>query len=143
MSIDLTGMDLKQVTVTVEAQDGTTKTYPVTIQKVSQDNTLKQVIVNGVEIKEDNGTYQAFVKADLASVPVTITTTNDKAKIRINEEETEFTHTLSRTENMTGAEITMDIEVTAEDGGIRIYKLTIMKESADTGLEWIKVDEKV
>lgn len=143
MSIDLNGIESKQVTVTVEAQDGTTKTYLVTIQKVSQDNTLQQVTVNGVEIKEDNGTYLAFVKEDLASVPVTITTTHEKAKIRINKEETEVIHTVSRTENMTSTEITLDIEVTAEDGGIRIYKLSIMKESADTGLEWIKVDGKV
>lgn len=142
MSIDLTDMTEKQVTVTVEAQDGTTKEYTVIIQKVSTDNTLKLVTVNGVEITEDNGNYKAFVKADLATVPVYLETTHENAKIKIDNEETEKLHTESRNVNMTSTEITMDITVTAEDGGIRTYKLSIMKESDDTGLEWIKVDQK-
>ncbi len=141
MNIDLTDKTEVSLNISVTAQDGTTNTYPVVIQKVSDDNTIKLLKVNGVEISEVDGTYKAFIKADLTSVPVYIETTSETTKIRIDQEETEVEHIIeNRIVTMSSDEETLSITVTAEDGSVKYYTLSIQKESNDAGLEWIKVD---
>jgi len=142
-SFNLSGVNSKQATVSVIAQDGTTKEYTVIIQKTSDDNTLKKVEVNGTVIQEQDGIYRAFIKAGVTSVPYIIETTNENAMIQINTEETETKHIVSRTLNMEGDNPeTIQITVTSETGAVKTYTLIIARESNDAELEWIKVDGK-
>ena len=139
--VDLTDVTEKQVTVTVKAQNDTEKQYTVNIEKISDDNTIKLLSVNGVEIKEENGVYRAFIKADLTSVPLYIETSNDGAKLKLDEDE-EQTHTVTKNITIESTEEVVNIQVTAEDGSVKTYTLYITQESNDTGIQNVKVDSK-
>ncbi len=141
LDIDLSTVNEKQVTVTVKAQNGTEKTYTVNIQKVSSDNTIKIVKVGNVEIQEENGIYKAFVKEDVTTANLYIETTNQGAKIQLGEDD-EKIHTVTKDITMDQTEKTIGVKVTAEDGSVKQYSVVIAKESDDTGIQNVKVDEK-
>ena len=140
LDIDLSTVNEKQVTVTVKAQNGTEKTYTVNIQKVSSDNTIKIVKVGNVEIQEENGIYKAFVKEDVTTANLYIETTNQGAKIQLGEDD-EKIHTVTKDITMDQTEKTIGVKVTAEDGSVKQYSVVIAKESDDTGIQNVKVDE--
>lgn len=141
-NLDLTGLKEKEITVYVTAQDGTTNTYKVVVQKNSNDSTIKTLKIDGKEIiADENNTYKVFVKDGTENVDMYIETTNSGALIKIDAEETETKHILNRTENIGGSAKTITITVTAEDGSTTRYTLEIGIESSDTGLEWAKVQE--
>ena len=128
--LDLTNTTSKQVTVMVKAQNGTEKEYTVNVQKISDDNSIKQLTVNGSEIKEEDGTYKAFIKANLTSVPLYIETTHEGATIELDKDE-EYIHTVTKNVETDDSEEVINIKVTAEDGSIKTYILYIIKESDD------------
>ena len=139
--LDLTNTTSKQVTVMVKAQNGTEKEYTVNVQKISDDNSIKQLTVNGSEIKEEDGTYKAFIKANLTSVPLYIETTHEGATIELDKDE-EYIHTVTKNVETDDSEEVINIKVTAEDGSIKTYILYIIKESDDAGMQKVTVDSK-
>ena len=141
LELDLSTVNTKQVTVTVKAQNGTEKAYTVNIQKVSSDNTIKLLKVGNQEIQEENGVYKAFVKQDVTKTDLYVETTNSGAKLQLGEDD-EKVHIVTKEITMDQTEKTIEIKVTAEDGSIKRYSVIIAKESDDTGVQSVKVDEK-
>ncbi len=140
--VDLTGVTTKTVTVTVKSQTGEEKTYKVNIEKVSEDATIKIVKVNNVEITADeNGNYLAFIDDTLASVPLYIETTENKAEIKLDDGNQNI-HTITENITMDKDQVTMLVTVTAENGTTKTCTLTIQKESSDAEILSVKVDEK-
>lgn len=140
--VDLTGVTTKTVTVTVKSQTGEEKTYKVNIEKVSEDATIKIVKVNNVEITTDeNGNYIAFVDDTLASVPLYIETTAEKAQIKLDDGN-QNVHTVTENVTMDKDQVNMLVTVTAENGTTKTCTVTIQKKSSDAEILSVKVDEK-
>lgn len=90
---------------------------------VSSDNTLKSLTVAGQEIalSEDQFDYTITVSNDTTEADIEAVLNNDNAKIT----------SVSPVELEVG-ENTITIKVTAENGDVRIYTITVIREAAET-----------
>ena len=120
------------VTVTVEADDGTIKTYTVTVivAAPSSDKTLSSVQINGSNFAGYNsGTYQA--PFGTTSVTVAATATSAEALVSV-----------SGTSGLHVGNNTVTIDVVAEDGTSSDYSFVVNVASPDanTNLSTFKVN---
>lgn len=124
------GAEEMTVIVTVVSQDGkTTKEYPIKITKQSNNTAIKQILVNGEEV-EINENLEAIIKnVDTSEIKVVLE--NGKAYVAIDENEKEQGST---TKNVSTPVTTVrTITVTAEDGTVKEYQITLIKKFTITG----------
>ena len=140
--VDLSDVTYKDVRVTVMSQNGEEKVYTVKIEKVSDDATLKTVKVGDSIIEEQDGIYKAFIKDSLTEVPLYLETTHAGAKFKLNDDNTEYINKTTQTIKTESSQQTIEIVVTAEDGTTKNYSVIIAKESSDTGIQNVSVDNK-
>lgn len=130
-NITLTG-DTTTATIKVTAEDGTTKTYKVKIEKEkeatttkSSDATLKKLDIGGFTLnptfKSNINTYSIKVKNNITGLDVTAIPNNDKAKV-----------TISGNKNWKEGTNTVTIKVTAEDGSVNNYIINVERESSNS-----------
>ena len=130
-NITLTG-DTTTATIKITAEDGTTKTYTVKIEKEkeatttkSSDATLKKLDIGGFTLnptfKGNINTYSIKVKNNITGLDVTAIPNNDKAKV-----------TISGNKNWKEGTNTVTIKVTAEDGSVNNYIINVERESSNS-----------
>lgn len=130
-NITLTG-DTTTATIKITAEDGTTKTYTVKIEKEkeatttkSSDATLKKLDIGGFTLnptfKSNINTYSIKVKNNITSLDVTAIPNHDKAKV-----------TISGNKNWKEGTNTVTIKVTAEDGSVNNYIINVERESSNS-----------
>lgn len=130
-NITLTG-DTTTATIKITAEDGTTKTYTVKIEKEkeatttkSNDATLKKLDIGGFTLnptfKSNINTYSIKVKNNITGLDVTAIPNNDKAKV-----------TISGNKNWKEGTNTVTIKVTAEDGSVNNYIINVERESSNS-----------
>ena len=140
-NITLTG-NTTTASVKVTAEDGTTKTYIVKIEKEVEpsetvkkdsDATLKSLSVSGYTLsptfKSNINTYSMKVKNNITSLNVTAIPNSSKAKVSIS----------GNTGWKEGNNV-VTIKVTAEDGAVNTYIVNINRESKNNDSE--KKEEK-
>ena len=130
-NITLTG-DTTTATIKVTAEDGTTKTYTVKIEKEKEDTTtkssdatLKKLDIGGFTLnptfKSNINTYSIKVKNNITGLDVTAIPNHDKAKV-----------TISGNKNWKEGTNTVTIKVTAEDGSVNNYIINVERESSNS-----------
>jgi len=133
-NITLTG-DTTTAKIKVTAEDGTTKTYTVKIEKESTDNedkdsdaTLKKLDISGYTLsptfKSSVTTYSMKVKNNITSLKVDAIPNSDKAKVQI-----------SGNKNWEEGVNVVTIKVTAEDGSTKTYTVNVTRESSNPDKE--------
>lgn len=128
--ITLTG-DSTTATIKVKAEDGTTKTYTVKIEKEAEeettkkdnDATLKKLDVSGYTLspkfKKDVNTYSMKVKNNVTGLDIDAIPTSDKAEV-----------TISGNKNWKEGNNVVTIKVTAEDGTTNTYTVNVTREAS-------------
>lgn len=130
-NITLTG-DTTTATIKITAEDGTTKTYTVKIEKEkeatttkSSDATLKKLDIGGFTLnptfKSNINTYSIKVKNNITGLDVTAIPNHDRAKV-----------TISGNKNWKEGTNTVTIKVTAEDGSVNNYIINVERESSNS-----------
>lgn len=119
------------ITVQVTAEDGTTvKNYKITYEKEASTNAyLKNIVVSSGELTFNKNTFAYTVDVDrtVASIDITASTEDSKAIMQMNGTTYSSPHTLTISPLASGnTEVT--ILVTAEDGTVLTYKVTVNKE---------------
>ncbi len=131
-----------EFTFDVISEYGTRKTYTLRIRKQSNDNSIKEIKVNNVvATKQDDGSYYVSVTETLENANVTVVTNDDKCKVKIGEGEEGIntaTEKIALEEKLTE----VIIKTTSESGIPLETKLVIEKQSAETGVQIVTVDDK-
>ena len=133
----------------IEAEDGTTSDYLVTITKKANLE-LQSVSVNseGLTYDTENSEYFALV-TNQNKPQITITAKNSKQKVDLlNSSGTVLatgTGTLTTTQTLSTSQLTdnYSIKITShngEDYGTQTYPLRIRQKSTETGITYVKVD---
>lgn len=129
------------VTIKVTAEDGTTNTYIVNVNRAasgdttttptkSSDNYLKSLTINSShtmssKFDKNTSTYNIEVPYEVDKLDLSALTNNSKAKVEITGNEN----------FLVGQVNIVEIKVTAEDGSIRIYTLNVTRNSVSSGTD--------
>ena len=123
--------DKTTIAVVVTAEDGTQKTYNVTVNKEAaaapknSDATLSSLEVTGhtldPEFDKDTTTYAMEVESDVDSINIKAIPTDSKATVNV------VGNTLSEGVNA------VKVKVTAEDGSEKIYTINVTKKAKSSG----------
>lgn len=150
-NIDLsskTTMDVTMMNVNIKAEDGTEKTYQLSIYKQA-DLGLKELNINGVVIEYNEEANKYEVVVPNGNTPTIIATANSTKNTvsLINEAGgviASGTGTLNRVQTLSNKLIDVyKIKVIASGGenyGYKEYDLEIRQKSAETGIIYVKVD---
>ncbi|MCM1053645.1 MAG: cadherin-like beta sandwich domain-containing protein [Ruminococcus sp.] len=126
------GMNTVQVKVT--AEDGTTYNYIINVNRKSSTNTttksndnyLSNLGVSGFAISpsfnKDNPNYTITVPYDVEKLDLYYTTSNNKAKVKI----------IGNDELLVGKVNTVQVQVTAEDGSVRVYTINATRSAKES-----------
>ena len=128
--------------IKVKAQDGDEKTYTLILEKQSSDVTLEYVKVNGanaVKSAEKADTYEITLTQKVDDVTVEAKTTDEAAEVALNNIVYEL-QTITKQIAMDAKEITVKINVKAEDGTTKTYDLIIHSVPDNTKLTEITVN---
>ena len=141
--------ETKEITITIKAENGETKEYKVTIQKVT-DLGLESVKIDDNECTIKNGSYEIFIDRNVTQSALKVKPKNPKALIAIKqgvegtygEEKTAEEHIEQI--QITGEETTVIIQAKDPNDPTRIkeYSVTIKYKSNNADLELIQVDGK-
>jgi hypothetical protein len=122
------------IPVVVTAQDGTTKTYTITVTRLSSDATLSNLTVSvgtlSPTFSSGNISYAVSVGYAQASIDVTATRSHANASITINGE-TATSGTLS-TVTLSAGTTNIPVIVTAQDGTTKTYTIAVTKAGSGT-----------
>ena len=103
-------------------------TYNIKLHRLSNNTEIKEILVN--DEKVDLSTFEHIVK-NVNSVDVKVTTADEKAKVSIDSG-TENVNTVTAT-IATQLTTVRTIKVTAPDGTVKEYSLTLIKKTTITG----------
>ena len=141
--------ETKEIAITIKAENGETKEYKVTIQKVT-DLGLESVKIDDNECTIKNGSYEIFIDRNVTQSALKVKPKNPKALIAIKqgvegtygEEKTAEEHIEQI--QITGEETTVIIQAKDPNDPTRIkeYSVTIKYKSNNADLELIQVDGK-
>ncbi len=125
------------IPIVVTAQDGTTKTYTVTITQPDANNALLSLSVASVTLTPNifnaaTLNYTGTVASSVASVSMTATVQSASATLTVNG--TTATSGTARTVNLVPGPNAIPIVVTAQDGTTRTYTVTITQPDANNAL---------
>ena len=120
------------ITVEVTAEDGTTKTYTVTVTRasLSADATLSSLDLSGVTLSplfaSDTTSYTGSVASSVTSTMVAAATTHAGAMavVKLRGADTDGTV------NLAVGDTVITVEVTAEDGTTETYIVTVTRMAA-------------
>ena len=143
-------LSVGDTTVTVTAEDGTTKAYTVTITRAdppSSDADLSALAIDGTSVTDfaaDTTSYTLDVPYATAQVTVAATASDTKAKAVITPADAN-TGTTDHDVDLSvlgGSGNTVTVTVTAEDGTIKAYTVTITRAegSSDADLSALTID---
>ena len=121
------------VEIRVKAENESVRTYTIRINKtnvLSNDATLKSLTVEGIDFDFKSNTleYKLSVKYNVSKVKINAVKNNEKANV-------EYTPNVT----LKSGENTFDVKVTAEDGTVKVYKLTITREEEVPIVKDIKI----
>lgn len=124
---------INTITIKVEAENGTTKTYTVKVDRLkegevpkSSDNTLGSVSLNpGVMTGVNNKTYTAEVENNISETTITAVPNDSKAKVYINGSKVDGKTTKVK---LTGKVTSVNVVVEAENGAKETYTVEITKK---------------
>jgi len=123
--INLNG-EITEVKFKIIAQGGTEEENTLYIYKKSKDSSLLKLWVEGNEvISEDGKNYKVEVTEDLNKVTVKAQTTNEFANVKIGNTLAKVNISEIEQALNAGKDTTINIEVTAQNGEISTYTLTI------------------
>ena len=141
--------ETKEIAITIKAENGETKEYKVTIQKVT-DLGLESVKIDDNECTIKNGSYEIFIDRNVTQSALKVKPKNPKALISIKqgvegtygEEKTAEEHIEQI--QITGEETTVIIQAKDPNDPTRIKEssVTIKYKSNNADLELIQVDGK-
>jgi hypothetical protein len=119
------------LTLVLVAQDATTKTYTITVNRGTSDATLKTLTLSAGTLSEtfDSATYSytASVSNTVSSLAVTPTANDDGATVTVNG------NTASTPVSLSVGENTITVKVTGSDGvTAKTYTVTVTRETAIT-----------
>ncbi len=124
-----TGIDNVVIPVIITAQNGTTReTYNITLRRLSNETGIKEILVNDEIV--DLNTFEHIVK-NVDSVNVKVTTTDEEAKVSIDDKDESVN--VANATVPTNLTTVRTIKVTAPDGTIKEYSLTLIKKTTITG----------
>lgn len=117
------------VTITVQAENGATKTYTIRITRKddrSSDATLKDIKVgnNSVTLEKDKYDYEIKVDYEKTSIDVKALVNDSKAKVEVK----------GNYDKLEVGENLIEITVTAENGEVKTYKLKVIRQKEDVKL---------
>ncbi|MGV7116504.1 cadherin-like beta sandwich domain-containing protein [Paenibacillus kyungheensis] len=119
------------ITTVVTAQDGTTRTYTLTVTRKAATNNanLANILISAGTLSPAFDTtitaYNASVTATTSSIDITPTTQDINATVKINGNNISSGNTSSV--NLAVGVNTVAIEVTAQDGSIKTYRIDIQR----------------
>jgi len=126
-----TGWDegTNNITIKVTAEDGSVKTYIVTVKRPgnagstakSSNNYLKSLDVKTypINFNKNTNSYSLTVPYEVDKLDLSALSEDDKAKVKI----------IGNSDLKVGAVNIIEIEVTAEDGSLRIYTINVTRSS--------------
>ena len=121
------------ITVTVTAEDGSTKTYTVTVTRAaaSTDATLSNLELSGVTLSpaftSAGVTYTGSAAYDVISTTVTPTAAHAEATVAITPVDAD-TQTGGHQVDLAVGDTTVTVTVTAEDDSTKTYTLTVNRD---------------
>ncbi len=125
------------ITIKVTAENGNVNTYTVNVTREaakanntstpkpkSSDNYLKDLIINSSheispKFNKNTSNYSVTVPYEVDKLDLTYVTNNSNAKVKVN----------GNSNFLVGEMNTVEIEVTAEDGTIRVYTLNVTRST--------------
>lgn len=123
--ISLNG-EITEVKFKIIAEGGLEEENTLYIYKKSKDSTLLKLWVDGNEVtSEDGKNYEAEVTEDLSKVMVKAQTTNEFANVKIGAKPAKLNISEVEQSLNVGKQTSINIEVTAQNGEISTYTLTI------------------
>ena len=134
--------DITELTFDAISENGSKKTYTIRLTKKSNDNSIMQILVNNTEaVKTADGNYIVDVLDTVNTANIRVTTTNEKATVRINSEE-ETVHVANASLALEEKVTVVTITTTSETGIQLQTTLTITKKSDNCNVQIVTVDEK-
>ena len=131
--------------ILVTAQDGTSSTYPVTINKLSANNQIEYVKVNSDDIttsyNRETKTFSTFIPADSTTATVDIKAKSEYATVESGD--ITGTQLISIDATTDAEQTTLEVIVTAENGLSETYYVVLTKISTDNTIKSIYVDNKL
>ena len=134
--------DTYSVPIKVKAQDGSIGKYTLVLEKASSDTTLEFVKVNELSATlstTKENTYEVTLNSKVSEVSINAKTTNEFAQIAINNIAYEVNE-ITKNVAMDSKDITVKINVKAEDGTEKTYDLIIYGLPDNTKLSKITVN---
>ena len=129
--------------ITAESEDGTQKEYKLIVYALPDNIKLSSVKVNGKEAEAvPTNKYETRINKEETSFEVYVIPEDPKAKVQI-EESPEVVGTSSATIMKNAETVKVQIKVTAQDGTVEHYELSVGNKSDDCKLAMIKVDNEV
>ncbi len=135
-------------TIKVEAEDGTTEEYTLTITRLENNTKIEKLTVitpietgdktEVVEPEEDGNYYLKIDRVDQADVEVILADSN--AKVQIKDSDYVQTQNTVTVETI-GERTRVVISVEAEDGTTKVYTLILEKKSNDTSIKTIESED--
>ncbi|MFC5470135.1 cadherin-like beta sandwich domain-containing protein [Cohnella suwonensis] len=125
------------ITVVVTAQDGTTKTYTVTVTRA--EGASNNADLSGLTLSQgtlapafdwDTTSYTAEVGYAVTSLTVTPTTADSNARVTVNGTEVN-SGSQSSSINLSESGSTITVVVTAQDGTTKTYTVTVTKAASN------------
>ena len=127
------------IKIVVTAENGSTKTYIVTVKrpedaatKTSSDNYLNNIKIAGIDLSFDKNvnSYNVTVPYEMDKLNLDLVLSDSKAKYQI----------IGNQDFKVTEKNVVEIEVTAEDGSIRIYTLNVMRSAVESKNKLDKLD---
>ena len=134
---------LENSVLKVTLEDGSeSKEYTLHFKKRSQDNSIEYVKIDNVEILQIDGGYEKVVERK-DTYSLNIKTTDENAKIKINDGQYVVGNYIRNINMRNLEEINNTITVMSQNGEEKTYPLHLRKISANTELVSISVDDEV
>ena len=139
MNVNL-GYGLNTIKISVQAENGSVRTYVIKVTRKddrSGDNTLKEIKLptGTVGVSNDKDSYEVKVPYENEDITIDAISNNSKAKMEIKGDK-----------KLKVGENVFEIVVTAENGEVKTYKLTVVRQeenvklSSDNKLKDLTID---
>ncbi len=127
MNVDL-GYGLNTIKISVQAENGSVRTYVIKVTRKddrSKDNSLKEIKLSTgvVNVSSDKTSYEIKVPYENEDITIDAVSNNSKAKTEVKGDK-----------KLKVGENVFEIIVTAENGDVKSYKLTVFRQEENVKL---------